>query len=293
MPTGTSWETVAEFLLDRTKGAPEVARKLAAGEVLLGDRTVVTQHTAYRPGQWVFLHRDLPEEPPVPGELSARHEDERLLVVDKPHFLATMPRGQHVRETVLARLRRRPGWEQVQPAHRLDRLTAGLLLLTKDPAVRGAYQQLFATGKVEKTYHAVVHLAPGTTLPTQVRSRIEKVRGQLQAVEVPTGDGRGEVNAVTDIETVAHVGDRAVLHLRPRTGRTHQLRVHLSRLGAPIVGDPLYPVVRDVPPDDFGSPLQLLAAELSFTDPLTGEGRRFVTSRVLEEIAERGVGPDA
>lgn len=285
MPVGASFGTVAEFLLARTRGAPEVERRLAAGEVLLGDGTVVTQHTAYRPGQWVFLHRDLPDEPTVPGELTVVHEDERLLVVDKPHFLATMPRGRHVRETVLTRLRRRPGWEAVQPAHRLDRLTAGLLLLTKDPAVRGAYQQLFATRAVEKVYHALVHLAPGTTLPAQVRSRIEKQRGQLQAVEVP-----GEVNAVTRIETVTHVGDRALLHLRPETGRTHQLRVHLSGLGAPIMGDPLYPVIRDVAPDDFGAPLQLLAAELSFTDPLDGQPRRFVSGATLAEIHERGVG---
>lgn len=274
MPVGGVWGTVADFLHDRTRGAAEVSRRLGSGEILLGDGTVVTRLTPYSPGQWVYLHRDLPEEAPVPGDLTVLHEDERLLVVDKPPFLATMPRGRHVRETVLVRLRQEPGWEQVQPAHRLDRLTSGVLLLTKDPALRRHYQELFVTRSVEKVYLAVVTLAEEGDLPREVRSRIEKTRGQLQAVEVA-----GEPNAVTHIEALERAGDRALVRLRPETGRTHQLRVHLAGLGAPIVGDPLYPVVRDVAPDDFTEPLRLLAAELAFTDPVTGERLRFVSRR--------------
>lgn len=286
MPVGGLWGTVAEFLLDRTRGAAEVSRRLADGEVRLGDGTAVSELTPYRPGEWVYLHRDLPEEVPVPGELTVLHEDERLLVVDKPHFLATTPRGRHVRETVLTRLRRRAGWELVQPAHRLDRLTAGVLLLTKQPADRGAYQELFAARAVDKSYLAVVALADGATLPPVVCSRIEKRRGALQAVTVP-----GEVNAVTRLEVLAHpwpagaarVAERepALVRLRPETGRTHQLRVHLAGLGAPIVNDPLYPDVRQEAPDDPNRPLQLLAAELAFTDPVTGRPRRFVSRRQL------------
>ncbi|WP_109474468.1 pseudouridine synthase [Ornithinimicrobium cavernae] len=276
MPTGTSWGTVAEFLLDRTNGAAEVAGRLSRGEVLLGDGTVVTEHTAYRAGEWIYLHRDVADEPEVPGELGVVHRDGHIIVVDKPPFLATMPRGAHVTQTIVVRLRRRPGLEQVSPAHRLDRLTAGLLLLTTDPGVRRDYQELFAQRQVEKVYHAVVHLDPALELPGEVRSRIEKPRGRLQAVQVP-----GEPNAVTRIELLDRSGALALVRLRPLTGRTHQLRVHLAGLGAPIVGDPLYPAVVDVARGDFSRPLQLLASELAFTDPLSGEPRRFVTGRAL------------
>ncbi len=280
MPIGGSWGTVAEFLQDRSHGAPEVGRRLAAGEVLLGDGTVVTEHTAYRPGQWVYLHRDPPPETPVPGELTVVHEDERILVVDKPHFLATMPRGTHVRETVLARLRRQPGWEQAQPAHRLDRLTAGVLLVTKDAQLRRVYQELFAARSVEKTYRAVVAAPAATLLPDVVRSRVEKPRGQVQAVQVPAGPGI-EVNAITYLQVVQRSADRALLELRPMTGRTHQLRVQLAGLGAPIVGDTLYPRITRPDPGDFRAPLQLLAAELAFTDPVTGVHHTFRSQQSL------------
>ncbi len=105
-----------------------------------------------------------------------------------------------------------------------------------------------------------------------VRSRIIKRRGQLQAVEEP-----GEPNAETLVE---HVGD-GLYRLTPRTGRTHQLRVHMASLGLPIVGDPLYPNVIDVAADDFSKPLQLLAHSLEFEDPMTGHRREIVSKRSL------------
>jgi tRNA pseudouridine32 synthase/23S rRNA pseudouridine746 synthase len=72
-------------------------------------------------------------------------------------------------------------------------------------------------------------------------------------------------------------------HLRPRTGRLHQLRVHLSSLGIPILGDRRYPRLLPEAPDDPALPLQLLAREVAFTDPLSGRPRRFVTRRTLSE----------
>ena len=108
-----------------------------------------------------------------------------------------------------------------------------------------------------------------------VRSRIIKRRGQLQAVEEP-----GEPNAETLVELVSPDG---LYRLTPRTGRTHQLRVHMASLGLPIIGDPLYPSVIDVARDDFSQPLQLLAHSVEFDDPISGRLRRFVSRRRIDQ----------
>lgn len=280
MPIDGHWATVADFVRDRTGDAAGVRPRLETGEVVLGDGTVVGPDTAYRPGQWVFLHRDLPDELPVPGELSVLHQDERIVVVDKPHFLATMPRGRHVTQTVVVRLRRDLDLPELSPAHRLDRLTAGVLVLTTRREYRAAYQQLFATRVVGKEYLAVAPAPEGFDPPARVASRIVKERGVLQARQVP-----GEANAITDIELLERrdttSGPLGLYRLSPVTGRTHQLRVHLAGLGIAILGDPLYPDVRDVAADDFTDPLQLLAHRLRFTDPITGTPHEFVSRRRL------------
>ncbi|HEX5331283.1 MAG TPA: pseudouridylate synthase, partial [Cellulomonas sp.] len=94
------------------------------------------------------------------------------------------------------------------------------------------------------------------------------------------------VNAETLVELERQVDGGGVYRLTPRTGRTHQLRLHLLGLGIPIVDDPLYPVVQDVPVDDFRRPLQLLAAEIAFIDPVDGQPRQFRSVRSLPLTAE-------
>ena len=194
------------------------------------------------------------------------------MVVDKPHFLATMPRGGHVAQTATVRLRRELDLPELSPAHRLDRLTAGVLLFTARREVRGAYQTMFARGEVRKVYLARAAVDATLTFPMTVRSRIIKERGRLQAFEEP-----GEPNAETLIEDL---GD-GLYRLTPRTGRTHQLRMQMASLGLPIIGDSLYPNVIDVAGDDFSNPLRLLAYSIEFADPLDGCLRRFVSRRTL------------
>ena len=249
----------------------QAAAKVLAGEVVCADGTVVTASTVLPPDAHVYLYRDLPDEVPVPFVVPILYRDENLVVVDKPHFLATMPRGGHVAQTALVRLRRSLDLPELSPAHRLDRLTAGVLVFTTRREVRGAYQSLFARGQVTKTYLAQAPVDARQTFPRTVRSRIVKRRGSLQAVEEP-----GEPNAETLVERCG-----PLYRLTPRTGRTHQLRVHMASLGIPITGDPLYPDVVDVAPDDFSTPLQLLAHRLEFDDPLTGEARLFRSERTL------------
>ena len=82
------------------------------------------------PGSFVYLYRELRDEVPVPFDIPVLYRDENIVVVDKPHFLATMPRGRHVAQTATVRLRRELGLPELSPAHRLDRLTAGVLVFT-------------------------------------------------------------------------------------------------------------------------------------------------------------------
>ncbi|MDF7663593.1 pseudouridine synthase [Bifidobacterium sp. ESL0763] len=243
-------------------------------------------------------HRLVSDEPEVPFALRVIYEDEAIVVVDKPHFLATTPRGMWYRQTALIRLRERYGDQQITPAHRLDRLTAGVVLFVRDPSLRRAYQMLFQDHRVRKTYECLAPARPITrpatgtierldrpaVFPLKRRSHIVKQRGRLQAYEIP-----GEVNAQTvitlgdtdtgagtDAKTVAQGYRRYVL--RPLTGKTHQLRVHMNSLGLPIKGDDLYPAVRKPDYADFSDPLQLVARSMSFTDPVTGEERTFTSS---------------
>ena len=245
--------------------------KVLAGEVVDADGAVVDAATVLPGGASVYLYRELPDEVPVPFEIPVLYRDANIVVVDKPHFLATMPRGRHVAQTALVRLRRELRLPELSPAHRLDRLTAGVLLFTTRREVRGAYQTLFARGLVRKTYLARAPIEPDLTLPAVVCSRIIKRRGHLQAV-----CEQGVPNA----ETLVELQD-GTYRLTPRTGRTHQLRVHMASLGVPITGDPLYPNIIDVAADDFSTPLQLLAQRIEFDDPLTGLRREFVSRRTL------------
>ena len=250
----------------------QAGEKVLAGEVVDADGAPVDDATVLPAGASVYLYRELPDEVPVPFDIPVLHRDDDIVVVDKPHFLSTMPRGRHVAQTALVRLRRELQLPELSPAHRLDRLTAGVLLFTARREVRGAYQTLFSRGLVAKTYLARAAVNPELELPRVVSSRIIKRRGHLQALREP-----GAPNAETRVELLSPDG---LYRLTPRTGRTHQLRLHMASLGLPIEGDPLYPNIIDVAADDFGRPLRLLAQRIEFVDPLNGVRRAFTSRRV-------------
>lgn len=245
------------------------------------------------PGEDLWFYRIPAEEVAVPFELSILHEDAHLIVVDKPPFLATMPRGRHITETALVRLRRLTGEDTLIPAHRLDRLTSGVLVFVRRPEDRGAYQTLFASGRVGKQYEAVAPLNAELAdavhqSPEGVRwsSRMEKTRGRMDARIV-----EGEPNALTVLRSVEPLGDNvdermtekyevqapcARYVLEPLTGKTHQLRLHMCAAGVPLLGDPVYPIVREASEHtDWERPLQLVCRAMSFRDPMTGRPRVF------------------
>ncbi|MCH5641785.1 MULTISPECIES: pseudouridine synthase [unclassified Gordonia (in: high G+C Gram-positive bacteria)] len=257
----------------------DLSDRADAGEIVDAAGQPISLDDPARLNTSIYLYRDVADEVPIPFDLPILYRDDNIVVVDKPHFLATMPRGRHVTQTALVRLRRQLGSDDVAPAHRLDRLTAGVLLFTLRPQVRSAYQELFASRTAAKEYRALAPVDASLTDTVTVRNRIEKTAGDLRALVVD-----GPVNAISDVTLIDTTMDGGVYRLVPHTGRTHQLRLHMSQLGVPIVDDPLYPDVRPelaARPDkgDFSAPLRLIAHALEFTDPITGERRRFESRR--------------
>jgi tRNA pseudouridine32 synthase/23S rRNA pseudouridine746 synthase len=263
-------ERLSEFL--------DVAEFLADGRFVYGSGAPVVGQDPYQAHTFVWFHRDLRQEAVVPGEMHVVHRDERIVVVDKPPFLSTIPRGRHVQQSVVVRLRAELGLPELSPLHRLDRVTSGLLILATEKRWRAPYQTMFQRGEVGKVYRALAGLRPDLDLPVTVHSHLLKRRGHMQAEVVHGAPANSE--SLIELETTVDEVE-AVYRLTPRTGRTHQLRMHMLSLGIPISGDPLYPVVEDVSVDDFAHPLQLLASELTFIDPIDGEPRRFDSVRSL------------
>ncbi|MEV0953672.1 pseudouridine synthase [Promicromonospora sp. NPDC050249] len=282
-----------DYLLDRFRDDEvRLREKLGLGEIVTGSGEPLTPTTPYEPRGFLYLYRDPPaHEDKIPFEPEVLHRDENLLVVDKPHFLATMPRGRWIRETALVRLRVALDLPELSPAHRLDRGTAGVLVLTVRPEVRGAYQEAFARREVRKVYEAVAPLVPADGAvpdaalvargePVTLRSRMVKRRGVTRAEEVP---GEPNTESLITLSAVDKARGLGLYRLEPHTGKTHQLRLHMASLGLPILHDPFWPELRDTEPDDFDRPLQLLSRSLELTDPLSGRLRRFESRRTLSE----------
>jgi tRNA pseudouridine32 synthase/23S rRNA pseudouridine746 synthase len=198
--------------------------------------------------------------------------------------------------------------------HRLDRMTAGVLLLSTNPETRGKYQVLFEKRQVQKEYECISAAEPAAgnpavDFPMVVRNRMTKSRSYLLAEVV-----EGEPNAETRIErletfdggassrtavTAAAASAPATTiagnqsaqrlaryRLEPHSGKTHQLRVHMASLGLGIVNDAFYPDLLDKAPDDYTKPLQLLARGIRFVDPITKQPVEYRSKLHLSEAAQ-------
>lgn len=275
--TAAPWVTMGAFLADRLPARAPVQEMLIAGEFVDQSGRPWSGDEPYRANAFVWFHRLLAPELEVPFAIEVLDADDRIVVVDKPHFLATTPRGVHIRQTVLVRMRESLGLPELAPAHRLDRLTAGVLVLTTRREHRAAYAGVFQSRQATKTYEALAPYDPELESPRTIVNRIEKRPGSLQAEVVD-----GEANARTGVELIEVRGRIARYRLTPTTGKTHQLRVQMAGLGLPILGDPLYPRVLDVVADDFTTPLQLVAHRLAFIDPIDQRAREYVSHFAVE-----------
>ena len=280
LPAG-DWPSLLDGLCARF---PRIDRdtwldRFARGRVLDAHRQPLPAHAPWRTGMTIHYFREVADEPVIPFEETILHLDEHLVVADKPHFLPVVPAGSYVRETLLARLVARLGNPELVPLHRLDRGTAGLVLFSANAATRGAYQALFREARIEKRYEAVAGVPPGLRFPLERESRIVAGEPFFRMREEP-----GPANARTRIELLEGDGDWRRYALSPVSGRKHQLRVHMSAIGAPIRNDPWYPELATEVAGDYSTPLQLLGRALVFIDPVSKTRREFLSARRLGRL---------
>ncbi|MCG8462402.1 MAG: pseudouridine synthase, partial [Holophagales bacterium] len=264
--------------------------------LVLGPAGPLPLDAPYAPHLEVGYFRELDHEAEIPFEERIVFRDAHLLAVDKPPFLPVVPGGRFVRECLLYRLEARLGDRTLAPVHRLDRLTAGLVLFARRPEERAAYGRVFAHRSVEKTYEAWAHLPPiARSRPGRawtVEQRIVPGEPFFRMGTEPVVSG-APANARTRVELLEIRDGLGRFRLHPETGKKHQLRLAMAELGFPIVGDPFYPELLPETADDFSNPLRLLARELRFQDPITGRPRAFRSSFPLPGKKGIRLGPPA
>lgn len=250
--------------------------RMSRGLVTTSTGQVLREDSPYSHGLTVFYMKEVPGEPACVDVETIVYQDDEILVADKPHGMPVTPAGNHVSRSLLNRLQERTGFGDLAPLHRLDRDTAGLVLFGIKPQSRGRYHELFTRGTIEREYLAIASLREAP-----------KERHWIVKNHLASGDPwfrqrivEGEpVNAITRIDLIDIHDGLGLFRLFPETGKKHQLRVHMSSIGFPILGDLLYSHIRQCEPADL--PLQLLAARLAFIDPFTHAQREFRSSMRL------------
>ena len=263
-PSGVG--TVLDFFLLRFPRIPEAIwrARFAAGKVWAEDGAVAAD-ALYRPLLELRYRREVEREPPVRTDLTIVWADDDLLVVDKPPHLPVTPGGPWVRNTLLHLLETRTGCAELVPLHRLDRLTSGLVVLSRTRGPRAHFARLFQPGEpVERRYTAVCELAGGdaperAVLAHHIRRSPDEYWRQ---VVVPDQ----QPNASSEIELIGSSSGLATYRVRPRTGRKHQLRVQLAAAGLPVLGDPTYGTAPFHDPEDLATRLWLDAHSIRVID---------------------------
>jgi tRNA pseudouridine32 synthase / 23S rRNA pseudouridine746 synthase len=307
LPDEGPWHTAMDYMMHRWGHIdPQgIEDRFDAGEIVGEGGVPLDRATKLDDHTFIWYYRTLPPETRIPVDISILHQDEHLLVVDKPHFLPTTPGGTYIQESALVRLRNQLNLPDLIPMHRLDRMTAGVLLLSTNPETRGKYQVLFEKRQVQKEYECVSAAEPAAgypavDFPVVVRNRMTKSRSYLLAEVI-----EGEPNAETRVERLetfdggtssqtavtSATGNQgaqrlARYRLEPHSGKTHQLRVHMASLGLGIVNDAFYPDLLDKAPDDYAKPLQLLARGIRFVDPISKQPVEYRSSLELSEAAQ-------
>ena len=274
---------------------PELSRTQA--QKLIGDGCVTVNDRVAR----ASLKLDIGDKvniviPPIPSSslspeaipLNVLYEDDALLVVDKPAGLTVHPAPGHPNHTLVnAILSHFPHLaefgDSLRPGivHRLDKDTSGVMLVAKNSVVQADLANQFKAHSVAKTYLVLVkgHLAPEDGVIEAPIGRDPRNRKRMAVA----AEGK---EARTEYHVVEYVGDYTLLKVRPQTGRTHQIRVHLSAIGYPVAGDMTYGAKSTPLPRQF-----IHASRLSFKLPSTGENVEFTSElppdleQALKDIA--------
>lgn len=264
--------------------------QLARGRISRNGEPCAEETLLLLAGDTITFDFDQEEFPEPAADLSFRivYEDAWLLGIDKPGNLLVHHQGRSLTHNLLYQLRhvRQPPYPLAGLVNRLDRETSGVVLVARHPDYLSRLNGLFARQEVRKRYLAVVN---GRPEPGQgvIAAPIGRDPDSLISYRYCAGPkALLPKTALTEYQEVACCGKRTLLRLQPRTGRTHQLRVHLAHIGHPILGDKLYgrsdqeflawrdrtpPVAVAEPPAGQGSRQALHAESLSFIHPWTGE----------------------
>jgi len=229
----------------------QVVKLLKAGQVKLNEKTVLKKNLEIESGDTLEIEFEEPEEKVYRPTLQLKKlfEDENILIIDKPAGVSVHPGSGEQTETILdvfkfhyPQVNGIPDEERPGIVHRLDKDTSGLLLLAKDHITMMRLQKQFKRRDVYKVYLALVtgqmRYRNGTVDAPIARST--RNRTKFRVVDETAIDETNAREAVTDYSVLGQYNDFSYVMLQPHTGRTHQLRVHLSHLGNPILGDPLY-----------------------------------------------------
>ena len=273
------WPTMRAFLHDKLPDHVDVDGMLERGRFVDDHGRSWNGDEPYRPHTFVHFHRELREEPEVPFELTVLHEDERIVVVDKPAGVAAHPsmgwdgpdvlgalKAMHVRVATSGAA------ERQGIVSRLDVGTSGVMIVAKGERAYSVLKRAFREHTVDKVYHALVqgHLDPSS-------GTIDAPIGRHPSREWKMAIIEGGRESITHYDVIEAMPGACLAEIHLETGRTHQIRVHMAAVGHPCVGDATYgadPVMSA----RTGLIRQWLhARELGITHPITGEHMVFTS----------------
>jgi 23S rRNA pseudouridine1911/1915/1917 synthase len=266
--------------LGRPISKSKVRKLIMAGAVRLHGRPVRIASKVVSAGTMIEAHIDVSKlfedstSRDTKFELTSDRvlfEDEDLIVIDKPAGLPLHPTADEARDNLVAGvhrfLSRRDGIAETYLGihQRLDRDTSGVVLFTKSKRVNAAVGEIFSSHKVVKIYQALT-VAPQKKIPKEwtIKNYLGKVSSKSKRAKYGVVETDGD-RAETCFRVISEYARGVRIEAIPKTGRTHQIRVHLSEYGLPILGDDLYGTSGDRAPR-----LMLHAAELRFPHPMTG-----------------------